>query len=133
MDAADRGDLHRRAWRGDDLAGLEIDDSGIIFARYTNGQTRVQGQIALASFPNQQGLTPLGKTAWAESFTSGEPVVGKPTTGTLGAIQSGALEQSNVNLSDQLVALIVAQRNYQANAKTIQTEDAVTQTIINLR
>jgi len=60
-------------------------------------------------------------------------VVGKPTTGTLGAIQSGALEQSNVNLSDQLVALIVAQRNYQANAKTIQTEDAVTQTIINLR
>lgn len=116
-----------------DLAGLEIDDSGIIFARYTNGQTRVQGQIALASFPNQQGLTPLGKTAWAESFTSGEPVIGKPTTGTLGAIQSGALEQSNVNLSDQLVALIVAQRNYQANAKTIQTEDAVTQTIINLR
>lgn len=116
-----------------DLAGLEINDQGLLVARYTNGQTKVQGQLALATFANQQGLTPLGKTAWAQSSESGEPVIGKPGAGTLGRVQSGALEQSNVDLSEQLINLIVAQRNYQANSKTIQTEDAVTQTIINLR
>jgi flagellar hook protein FlgE len=115
------------------LAGLEIDDTGVIFARYTNGQSKVQGQVILASFANVQGLTPVGKTAWVQSFSSGEPVVGTPRSGTLGALQSGALEDSNVELSDQLVNLIVAQRNYQANAKTIETESAITQTIINLR
>lgn len=115
------------------LAGLEIDDTGVIFARYTNGQSNVQGQVILANFANVQGLTPVGKTAWVQSFQSGEPVVGTPRSGTLGALQSGALEDSNVELSDQLVNLIVAQRNYQANAKTIETESAVTQTIINLR
>ncbi|WP_296217179.1 flagellar hook protein FlgE [Pseudomonas sp. UBA2684] len=115
------------------LAGLEIDDSGVIFARYTNGQSNVQGQVILANFANVQGLTPVGKTAWVQSFESGEPVVGTPRSGTLGALQAGALEDSNVELSDQLVNLIVAQRNYQANAKTIETESAVTQTIINLR
>ncbi len=116
-----------------ELAGLSIDDQGLLVARYTNGQTRTQGQVVLANFANQQGLTPLGDTAWAQSSASGEPVVGAPQSGTLGAIQSGALEQSNVDLSEQLINLIIAQRNYQANAKTIQTEDAVTQTIINLR
>ena len=115
------------------LAGLEIDDTGVIFARYTNGQSNIQGQVILASFANVQGLTPVGKTAWVQSFASGEPVVGVPRSGTLGALQSGALEDSNVELSDQLVNLIVAQRNYQANAKTIETESAITQTIINLR
>lgn len=116
-----------------ELAGLEIDNAGLLVARYTNGQTRVQGQLVLATFANQQGLTPLGKSGWAQSFASGEPVIGAPASGTLGTVQSGALEQSNVDLSEQLINLIVAQRNYQANAKTIQTEDAVTQTIINLR
>lgn len=116
-----------------ELAGLEIDDEGMLVARYTNGQTRTQGQLVLATFANQQGLTPLGDTSWAQSSSSGEPVVGAPGTGTQGLIQSGALEQSNVDLSEMLINLIVAQRNYQANAKTIQTEDAVTQTIINLR
>ena len=115
------------------LSGLEIDDTGIIFARYTNGQSNIQGQVILASFANVQGLTPVGKTAWVQSFASGDPVVGTPRSGTLGALQSGALEDSNVELSDQLVNLIVAQRNYQANAKTIETESAVTQTIINIR
>lgn len=116
-----------------ELSGLEIDDTGVIFARYTNGQSLIQGQIVLASFANVQGLTPVGKTSWVQSFQSGEPVVGTPRTGTLGALQAGALEDSNVELSDQLVNLIVAQRNYQANAKTIETESAITQTIINIR
>ena len=116
-----------------ELSGLEIDDTGVIFARYTNGQSLIQGQVVLANFANVQGLTPVGKTAWVQSFQSGEPVIGTPRTGTLGALQAGALEDSNVELSDQLVNLIVAQRNYQANAKTIETESAITQTIINLR
>ncbi|AYC32508.1 flagellar hook protein FlgE [Pseudomonas cavernae] len=115
------------------LSGLEIDDTGVIFARYTNGQSKMQGQIVLANFANVQGLTPVGKTGWVQSFQSGEPVIGTPRTGTMGALQAGALEDSNVELSDQLVNLIVAQRNYQANAKTIETESAITQTIINLR
>ena len=116
-----------------ELAGLEIDDTGVIFARYTNGQSKVQGQIILANFANVQGLTPVGKTQWVQSFESGEPVIGTPMSGTLGALQAGALEDSNVELSDQLVNLIVAQLNYQAYAKTIETESAITQTIINLR
>ncbi|OEC37170.1 flagellar hook protein FlgE [Pseudomonas cuatrocienegasensis] len=116
-----------------ELAGLEIDETGVIFARYTNGQSKVQGQVILANFANVQGLTPVGKTQWVQSFESGEPVRNPPGSGTLGSLQAGALEDSNVELSDQLVNLIVAQRNYQANAKTIETESAVTQTIINLR
>ena len=116
-----------------ELAGLEISDTGVIFARYTNGQSKIQGQIILADFANSQGLTPVGKTQWVQSFESGEPVRNPPGSSTLGALQAGALEDSNVELSDQLVNLIVAQRNYQANAKTIETESAITQTIINLR
>lgn len=115
------------------LSGLEIDDTGQIFARYTNGQSKVQGQVVLANFANVQGLTPMGKTSWTESSESGQPVVGTPRSGTLGALQSGALEASNVDISTELVDMIVAQRNYQANAKTIETENAITQTIINLR
>lgn len=115
------------------LAGLEIDDTGVIFARYTNGQSKIQGQVLMANFANVQGLTPNGKTEWVQSFESGEPVIGTPRSSTLGALQAGALEDSNVEISDQLVNLIVAQRNYQANAKTIETESAITQTIINLR
>lgn len=115
------------------LAGVDIDDSGIVFARYTNGQALTLGQVALANFSNPQGLVPLGDTSWAESFDSGQPVVGAPQSGSLGEIQSGALEDSNVDLSQQLVNLIVAQRNFQANAKTIETEDTVTQAVINLR
>lgn len=116
-----------------ELSGIEIDDTGTIFARYTNGQSKVQGQVILADFANVQGLTPVGKTHWVQSLESGEPVRNPGGTGTLGAIQSGALEDSNVELSDQLVNLIVAQRNYQANAKTIETNSAITQTIINIR
>lgn len=116
-----------------ELSGIEIDETGKIFARYTNGQTKVQGQVILVDFANVQGLTPIGKTQWVQSLESGEPVPNPGGTGTLGVITAGALEDSNVELSDQLVNLIVAQRNYQANAKTIETESAITQTIINIR
>jgi flagellar hook protein FlgE len=115
------------------LSGVRIDDSGIVFANYTNGQALTLGQVALANFANPQGLSPIGNTAWTESFASGQPVIGAPQTGSRGAIQAGALEESNVDLSSELVNLILAQRDYQANAKTIETSNAVTQTVINLR
>ncbi|WP_447591968.1 flagellar hook protein FlgE [Aquipseudomonas campi] len=125
--------LNQDGYTTGELAGIEIDENGVIFARYTNKESKVMGQVALANFANLQGLTPIGSTAWVQSSASGEPVIGTPGSGTMGAMQSGALEGSNVELSDQLVNLIVAQRNYQANAKTIETESAITQTIINLR
>lgn len=115
------------------LRGVEISDTGVIFARYTNGQSFALGQVALANFANQQGLQPLGSTAWAETFASGVATVSEPGTAGLGLIQSGALEDSNVDITQQLVNMITAQRNFQANAQVIQTEDAVTQTVINLR
>lgn len=115
------------------LSGLDVSDDGIIFARYTNGQSKALGQVALAAFNNTDGLAPVGDTTWVETFESGQPIIGARTTGTLGSIKASSVEESNVDLSAELVNLIIAQRNYQANAKTIETSDAVTQTIINLR
>ena len=115
------------------LVGVEISQDGVLFARYTNGQAEPLGQISLTQFSNPQGLQQLGNTAWAESFESGQPVVGTANSSSFGQIQAGALESSNVNLSEQLVNMIVAQRNFQANAQMIQTEDQVMQTVINIR
>lgn len=115
------------------LAGVAIDQTGVVFARYTNGQSRAQGQVALSNFANPQGLQPVGNTNWAETADSGIALTGAPATASLGVVQSGALEESNVELSSQLVKMIIAQRNFQANAQSIQTEDAMTQTIINIR
>jgi flagellar hook protein FlgE len=115
------------------LAGINIDDTGVIFARYTNGENIELAQVALADFSNNQGLQAVGDTSWAETSESGAPIIGGPGTSSLGLIQSGALEESNVELSEQLVNLIIAQRNFQASAKTIETADQTTQTIINLR
>jgi flagellar hook protein FlgE len=114
------------------LAGLEVDQEGVIFARYTNGQAQVLGQVALANFRNPEGLTPLGDTGWAESFESGVGTVGSPRTASFGQVRSSALEDSNVDISEELVGLIIAQRNFQASAKTIETMDQVTQTILNI-
>ena len=115
------------------LRGLEIDDTGVLFTRYTNGQSRQQGQIAIASFTNPNGLQPVGDTAFVETFSAGSPTITTPGLSGTGLLQSGALEGSNVEITSQLVRMIVAQRNFQANAQMIQTEDAVTQTVINLR
>ena len=115
------------------LNGLEINNAGEVFARYTNGEESLLGQVAMASFANEQGLIPQGESSWVQSLESGNAQVGVPLARNLGAIQSGALEESNVDLSAELVRLIVAQRNFQANAKTIETADAVAQTIINMR
>jgi flagellar hook protein FlgE len=115
------------------LNSIDIDASGIVFARFTNGQTRTLAQIALVNFANPQGLSQLGNTSWGESFESGPPLVAPPGSSGLGLIQSGALEGSNVDLTEQLVRMITSQRNFQANAQVIQTADTITQSIINLR
>ena len=115
------------------LSGFSVDDSGIVLARYSNGQTRKQGQVVLVNFTDPQGLRALGSNGWAETISSGAPLVGAPGTGNLGAVQSGALEDSNVDLSQELVAMITAQRVYQANAQSIKTMDSVLQTLIQMR
>ena len=109
-----------------------MDLDGVIFARYTNGQAQVLGQVSLASFRNPEGLDPSGDTAWAESFESGVPTIGSARTASFGQIRSSALEDSNVDISEELVGLILAQRNYQASAQTIDTMNQVTQTILNI-
>jgi flagellar hook protein FlgE len=115
------------------LAGFSIGDDGVILGRYTNGQTRAQGQIVLANFINPQGLVALGGNEWAETSQSGQPLVSTPGSGNLGTLQAGALEEANVDLTEELVKMITAQRVYQANAQTIRTQDQVMQTIVNLR
>jgi len=115
------------------LAGFSIGADGVISGRYTNGQTRAQGQIALASFTNPQGLIAQGGNQFSESAASGAPVVGAPGSGSMGAVQSGALESSTVDLTTELVNMITAQRVYQANAETVKTQDQVQQTLMNLR
>lgn len=114
------------------LSGLTIDETGNMFAAFTNGQSKLIGQVMLVNFSNPQGLKPVGGTAWVETYASGVPIEGMAKTGTFGAIQAGALEESNVDLTAQLVQLIKAQSNYQANAKTVTTESTVMQTTINM-
>jgi len=125
--------LNQDGYTTGQLRGVEVGDKGIMYARYTNGQSRALGQIALANFSNLAGLQPLGSTAWAETFASGQPAISGPGSAGLGTVKSGALEDSNVEVTQQLVDMIVAQRNFQANAKVIQTEDAITQTVMNMR
>lgn len=115
------------------LAGFAVGSDGTVLGRYTNGQTRAQGQIVLANFTNAQGLVALGGNEWAESSDSGQPLLSTPGSGTLGTLQAGALEEANVDLTEELVKLITAQRVYQANAQTIRTQDQVLQTLVNLR
>lgn len=115
------------------LAGFSIGNDGTILGRYTNGQSRAQGQLVLANFINPQGLVSQGNNQWAESTDSGQPLVSAPGSGTLGLLQSGALEDANVDLTQELVNMITAQRAYQANAQTIKTQDQIQQTLVNLR
>jgi len=115
------------------LIGVDIDSSGIAQARFTNGRSVALGQVALANFSNAQGLQQLDNTAWAETFVSGQALKGQAGTSGFGVVQSGALEASNVDITAQLVNMITAQRDFQANAQMISTEDSITQTIINIR
>lgn len=115
------------------LSGISIAGNGIITAKYSNGQSKAAGQIELSNFRNPQGMTPNGGNTWSRTPASGEPITGVAGTGNLGSLQSGALEDSNVDLTAELVNMVTAQRSYQANAQTIKTMDQVLQTLVNLR
>ena len=115
------------------LTGIEVDPTGIVFARFTNGRSDEIGQVALSNFSSLDNLGQIGDTNWVETFGSGDALRGEAGTASFGLIQSGALESSNVDLTAQLVSMINAQRNFQANAQVISTADEVTQTIINIR
>lgn len=115
------------------LSGFNTSADGTILGRYTNGQSRALGQMLLANFTNPQGLQPMGSNEWVESATSGGPLIGTPGSSSLGVLQSSAVEDSNVDLTAELVNMITAQRVYQANAQTIKAQDQVLQTLVNLR
>ncbi len=115
------------------LSGMVIGDDGVIKGRYSNGQARDLGQIVLSNFANPNGLVSLGGNQWAETSVSGAPLTGAPGSGSLGVLQAAALEDSNVDLTQELVNMITQQRSYQANAQSIRTQDQLLQTLVNLR
>ena len=126
-------DLSQDGYSTGELVGLKIGEDGVITARYSNGVSQAAGQLALADFRNVQGLAQLGGGAWAQTSKSGEPVQGAPGVGRFGPLRAGALEESNVDLTAELVNMMTAQRAYQANAQTIKTQDQVMSTLVNLR
>ena len=115
------------------LNAIKVQPNGIVLATYSSGQSTPVGQVELATFRNVQGLQPLGGNVWGATFESGDAVPGTPGSGNLGVLQAGVVEESNVDLTQELVAMMVAQRIYQANAQTIKTQDSVLQTLVNLR
>lgn len=126
-------DLTQDGYTAGTLTGLSISDKGVITTRYSNGQNQAKGQIALADFRNVQGLKPVSSGNWVETTSSGQPIQGGPGQGNFGELRAGSLESSNVDLTAELVAMMTAQRDYQANAQTIKTQDQVLQTLVNLR
>ena len=115
------------------LIGIDINETGVVQARFTNGRSQPLGQVALAQFSNPNGLQQLGDTNWGETFSSGQALRGVAGNAGLGLLQAGALEASNVDITEQLVNMITSQRNFQANAQMISTSDQITQAIINIR
>ncbi len=114
-----------------DMTGVRIEQDGSLMAVFSNGQSLLQGQIVMANFANASGLQQGDNTTWTQTFSSGQPTLGVPGTGTLGSLTSGSYEGSNVDLTGELVNLMTAQRNYQANAKSISAADKMTQVLFN--
>ena len=125
--------LTQNGYTSGQLTGMNIGPDGTITTTYSNGVSRPEGVIALATFRNTQGLADVGNNLWVETASSGQPTVGQPTSGAFGALRSGALEDSNVDLTAELVNMMTAQRAYQANAQTIKTQDQIMSTLVNLR
>jgi len=115
------------------LTGVEIGPDGLVKATYSNGSSEPLGRVAMARFANEQGLTQIGNTSWKQSLDSGEPLPGEGDTGTFGTINSAALEQANVDLTTELVDLITAQRNFQANSRALEVNQTLSQTILQIR
>ncbi|MBU0825714.1 MAG: flagellar hook-basal body complex protein [Alphaproteobacteria bacterium] len=115
------------------LVNVSIGLDGLVSATFANGEAQVLGKVAMATFPAMEGLRPVGDAHWQSSGESGPPTIDAATNGPMGAIRSGALERSNVDITEELVMLIGAQRNFQANAKAIEGASQLSQTIINMR
>ena len=115
------------------LIGMSVDENGIIQCEYSNGQVKNIAKVAMADFANQQGLTKIGDTQWKQSNASGEAIAKEANSGSAGSIKGANLELSNVDLTNELVELITAQRNYQANAQSLQTQNTVMDSILNIR
>jgi flagellar hook protein FlgE len=115
------------------LTGIDIGTDGLVRATYSNGTSQPLSRIAMVNFANEQGLTQIGNTGWKESIISGEPLAGEAGSGTFGTINSSALEQSNVNLTTELIDLISAQRNFQANSRALEVDNQLNQTILQIR
>ena len=126
-------DLNQDGYAAGQLSGVRVEVNGIVMAQYSNGQSQPAGQVELATFRNPQGLQPDGGNTWSRTYASGDPITGVAGAANLGVLQSGALEESNVDLTAELVNMITAQRIYQANAQTIKTQDQILQTLVNLR
>ena len=126
-------DLNQDGYAAGQLAGVTVEANGIVMALYSNGQSQPAGQVELATFRNPQGLNPNGGNTWSRTYASGDPITGAAGDANLGVLQSGALEESNVDLTAELVNMITAQRVYQANAQTIKAQDQILQTLVNLR
>lgn len=116
-----------------EFAGITVSNDGAVTASYADGSNVVIGKVALASFIAPQGLKQIGSSNWVSTGLSGAPSYGQPSTGQFGKLQSGALERSNVDIAEELVGLITAQRNFQANAKAIDTATQISQTVIQLQ
>jgi flagellar hook protein FlgE len=114
------------------ISGVSVSSTGVVQANYTNGQSKALGQVAVANFADQQALQQVGNTNWEQTFASGQPVYGQAGGSGVGLVESGSLEQSNVDITAQLVNMITAQRAFQANAEMISTENSITQTVINI-
>lgn len=115
------------------LVGVNFDSQGNLIGNYSNQQTQVLGTVVLASFINEEGLESLGDNAWGQTTESGQPLLGLANSGQFGAVEPGAIETANVDLAEELVSLIIAQRNYQANSQTIKVNDEVLQSAVNMR
>ncbi|WP_145586532.1 flagellar hook protein FlgE [Yersinia kristensenii] len=116
-----------------EFTGFQINNDGSVVGTYSNQQTQLLGQIVMVNFANPEGLSSEGNNVWKETLSSGNAILGTAGSGGFGTLTSGALESSNVDLSKELVNMIVAQRNYQSNAQTIKTQDQILQTLVNLR
>lgn len=125
--------LTQDGYTSGELSGFSTSPDGVLVGRYTNGQTQSLGQFGLVNFTNPQGLQPVGNNEWVETYQAGKIPLNRPGSSGLGLLQSSAVEESNVDLTAELVNMITAQRVYQANAQSIKTQDAVLQTLVNLR
>ena len=126
-------DNQQNGYAPGNLTGFSVDDYGFVLGRYSNGQTRILAQVMLTHFRNPNGLASIGDNEWAETMESGAPINGTPLSGPFGSVRAYYVEESNVDLTHQLIEMIIAQRVYQANAQTIKTQDQIMQTLVNLR